>query len=311
MKKKKISILGIILFVILFLIEINIIDIDKIYNNLMNKEDKDKIIETNNLDNVKPDIVNSNLNVYFIDVGQADCILIQNNNENMLIDAGNNEDGKKLVEYFKNLGISKFKYVVGTHPHEDHIGGLDNIINEFEIEEVLLPDAYTTTKTFEDVLDAIDNKNLQITVPEINSNIYLGESNIKVLYTESKPDDLNDASIILRLDFGKTSFLFTGDSTTRVEKKILNENLKVDVYKVAHHGSSYSNSDLFLEKVKPKYGIISCEENNSYGHPHQEVIDLLNKHNITTYKTYESGTIIVSSDGQNITIKNMKTNTNG
>jgi ribonuclease BN (tRNA processing enzyme) len=171
MRKKKISLIGIFIFIFLFLCEINNINLNEIYSNLINKNNKDTIVETNKPEEIKPNIVESNLNVYFINVGQADCILIQNNDENMLIDAGNNEDGEKLVKYFKTLGITKFKYIVGTHPHEDHIGGLDDIINEFEIEEVLLPDAYTTTKTFEEVLDAIESKNLEITVPEINSNI--------------------------------------------------------------------------------------------------------------------------------------------
>lgn len=311
MRKKKISLIGIFIFIFLFLCEINNINLNEIYSNLINKNNKDTIVETNKPEEIKPNIVESNLNVYFINVGQADCILIQNNDENMLIDAGNNEDGEKLVKYFKTLGITKFKYIVGTHPHEDHIGGLDDIINEFEIEEVLLPDAYTTTKTFEEVLDAIESKNLEITVPEINSNIDLGEAKIKVIYTESNPDDLNDASIVLRLDFGESSFLFTGDATTRVEKQILDKELKVDVYKVAHHGSSYSNSKVFLDKVNPKYGIISCEKDNSYGHPHKEVIERLNHQKVTIYKTYEDGTIIVSSDGKNITINNTKTDTNG
>lgn len=311
MKKKKISIIGILIFIFLFLCEINNINLNEIYSNLINKNNEDTIVETNQPDEIKPNIVTSNLNVYFINVGQADCILIQNNDENMLIDAGNNEDGEKLVKYFKSIGITKFKYVVGTHPHEDHIGGLDDIINEFEIEEVLLPDAYTTTKTFEEVLDAIESKNLEFTVPEINSNIDLGEAKIKVIYTESNPDDLNDASIVLRLDFGENSFLFTGDSTTRVEKQILDKEINVDVYKVAHHGSSYSNSKTFLERVNPTYGIISCEKDNSYGHPHKEVIERLNNQKVIIYKTYEEGTIIVSSDGKNIDINTMKTDTNG
>jgi len=311
MKKKKISVLGIIIFIVLVLLEINNIKIKDIYNNIINKEKTDTIVEMNKIDDTKVNVVDSNLNVYFIDVGQADCILIQNNNESMLIDAGNNEDGEKVVNYLKSIGITRFKYVVGTHPHEDHIGGLDNIINEFNIEEVLLPDAYTTTKTFEDVLDALDKKNIQFTVPKVDSIFYLGEAQIKVLYTESNPNDLNDASIVLRLDFGHNSFLFTGDATQRVEKQILSKELEVDIYKVAHHGSSYSNSEEFLDKVNPSYGIISCEKDNSYGHPHKEVITNLNQRNIKIYRTDEIGTILISSDGKNIEIKNLKTDTNG
>ena len=123
------------------------------------------------------------LEVYFLDVGQADSILIRNNDEAMLIDAGNNEDGKLISNYITSLGIKDFKYVVGTHPHEDHIGGLDNIINDFNIDNVLMPDAITTTKTFTDVLDAIENKNMTYTVPVIGSTFTLGTANIEIIYT--------------------------------------------------------------------------------------------------------------------------------
>ena len=189
MKKKKISLVGIIIFILLIIIEINDININDLVNNIKNNKEEPKppIKEI--------ELINSNLSVYFIDVGQADSILISNNNEHMLIDAGNNEDGEKVVAFLKEKEITNFKYVVGTHPHEDHIGGLDDIINSFEIENVLLPNAYTTTKTFEDVLDAIDNKKLEITVPEIDSTFKLGDANITVLYSGDNPSDLKDASI--------------------------------------------------------------------------------------------------------------------
>ena len=128
--------------------------------------------------------IDGNLEVYFFDVGQADSILIRNNEEAMLIDAGNNEDGELLFKYINNLNITKFRYVVGTHPHEDHIGGLDNIINDFDIENILLPDAITTTKTFIEVLDAIENKNMNYEVPIIGDEFNLGDANIEVIYTK-------------------------------------------------------------------------------------------------------------------------------
>ena len=229
MKKKRVSLIGIIIFIILILIEIKGININDLSNNIKNNKEEKKEEQPVN----KIELVNSNLYVYFIDVGQADAILIQNNNENMLIDAGNNEDGEKIVKFLQEKEITQFKYIVGTHPHEDHIGGLDDIINSFEIENVLLPNAYTTTKTFEDVLDAIDNKKLEITVPKIDSTLKLGDANITVLYSGDNPSDLNDASIVLRLDFGENSFLFTGDATTKVEKEILNSLINsINLYKV-------------------------------------------------------------------------------
>ena len=258
-------------------------------------------------------ILNSseNLNIYFLDVGQGDSILISNNNHNMLIDAGNNEDGPLIVSFLKNQGIKEFDYVVGTHPHEDHIGGLDDIINNFPIQNILLPDAYSTSKTFEDVLDAIENKQLEITVPEIDSTFSLGDARIKVIYTGTDLQNLNNSSIVLKLTYGKTSYLFTGDATNSVEKSILDKDIKADVLKVGHHGSSTSTSAAFLNKVNPRYAIISVGQNNTYNHPSDTIIKRLQDKKIAIYQTAELGTIQLSSDGQRITITNYQTKTNG
>lgn len=257
-------------------------------------------------------IVSSDLRIYFFDVGQADSILITNNGHNMLIDAGNNEDGSKLVTYLQEeLQITKLEYVVGTHPHEDHIGGLDDIINNFDVENVYLPDVTTTTKTFEDVLDAIESKNLSITIPEIDNTFKLGEADFTVLYTGSNTKDLNASSIVLKMVFGNYSYLFTGDATEEVEEIIQNKNIDVDVLKVAHHGSSYSSTESFLEKVSPSYAIISVGENNSYNHPGEDTIKRLQKYTDKIYMTKDLGTIVLTSDGKEITIEGLKTDTNG
>jgi len=251
------------------------------------------------------------LKVYFLDVGQADCILIQNDEKNMLIDAGNNNDGELLVDYFKELNIDKFDYVVGTHPHEDHIGGLDDVINNFEIGTVYLPDVFTTTKTFEDVLDAIDSKNLSFKVPVIDDTFYLGDAKFSVIYTGDDMDDLNNSSIVLKMIFGDVSFLFTGDATDKVEDKILNKNIKADVLKVGHHGSKYSSTKNFLEKVSPKYAVISVGEDNIYNHPEDVILNRLDKLNIKVYRTDLMGSILVISDGINLEIDSFYTETNG
>lgn len=263
---------------------------------------------------LKPDtnIVTSDLNIHYIDVGQGDSILISNNNVNMLIDAGNNEDGELLVSYLKEeLNIEKLDYVVGTHPHEDHIGGLDDIINNLEVKNVYLPEAMTTTKTFEDVLDAIANNNLEITVPNIGEKITLGEAEIEVIYTGTEEKGLNESSVILKMTFGNHDYLFTGDTTEEIEKTILDKNLDVDVLKVAHHGSKYSSCNEFLNIATPDYAIISVGEDNSYNHPEPETITRLKKHTNKIYMTKDLGTIVLTSDGTNIEINNYKTNTNG
>lgn len=264
-------------------------------------------------DQVKQLNVDGDLNVYFIDVGQADSVLISNGDDNMLIDAGNNEDGSLLVSYLKELGIEKLDYAVGTHPHEDHIGGMDDIINNFEIETYMMPDVLSTSKTFEDVLDALAGKNLQYTTPTVGSDYKLGDATFKIIYVGESSGDLNDSSIVIKLSYGDNTFLFTGDATSKVEDEILksNVNIKSDVLKVAHHGSSYSTSDEFLNKVDPKYAVISVGKNNSYNHPSSSTLEKLNKRNIKTYRTDEDQTIIFTSDGENLTVKTVSTNTNG
>lgn len=255
--------------------------------------------------------VEGNLSVSFIDVGQADSILIRNGNYNMLIDAGNNEDGEKLVNYFKSLGIEEFTYVFATHPHEDHIGGMDDIINNFKIDNYYMSNKLSTTKTFMDVLDALDGRNLKYTVPNKGDTLKLGDANIKVIYPGDDKSNINDSSIVLKITYGKNSFLLTGDATSNVERKIYNEDIKSDVLKVAHHGSSYSSTDVFLDRVKPYYAVISVGKNNMYNHPSNKTLEKLNKRNIKVYRTDLDGTITFTSDGENLSVQTLETDTNG
>lgn len=254
---------------------------------------------------------NSSLEIYYLNVGQADSILINNNEQTILIDAGNNSDGENIAEFIKKLNIKDIDILVGTHPHEDHIGGLDNIINNFDIGKIYMPDVITTTKTFENVIDSIDNKNYEITIPKIDEEFYLENMKFKILYTGTDETDLNNTSIVIKMTYGTTTYLFTGDATDKTEKKIIDKDIKVDVLKVGHHGSSYSTTDDFLNIVNPQYAIISVGKDNKYNHPADSTIKKLNKNNITTYRTDKDGTIKITSDGKNINIEKIDVNLDG
>ena len=240
------------------------------------------------------------IKVSYLDVGQADSIIIQVDSENMLIDAGNNNDGKGIVKYLKDNNINNFKYVFGTHAHEDHIGGMDDIIKNFSIEHFYMPDVITTTKTFEDVLDALEDKQIRFETPNINDEFDLGSASIKVIYVDNDSSNLNNTSIVLKITYNNVSFLFMGDLEKDIESSLLESDIDSDVLKLGHHGSSTSTSEKFLSAVSPEYAIISVGKNNSYKHPKQVVLDRLNKHNIKYFRTDEDGTIIFTSDGNSI-----------
>lgn len=253
----------------------------------------------------------NNLKVYFIDVGQGDCILIEKNNKYALIDAGNNRDGKKLVNYFKELGITSFKYVIGTHPHEDHIGGMDDIIKNFNIEHYLMPDLTIPTPTFEEVLKQLEIKNIKYEVPEINSKFKLGDAKFTTIFLDKNEEDLNNSSIVLKLTYKNVSYLFMADAEKSVEAKILDKDIKSDVLKVSHHGTKYATTNEFLNVVKPTYSVISVGKNNDYGLPKQEILNRLRNKGIKVYRTDTKGTIISTTDGEGISFETIKTDTNG
>ena len=248
--------------------------------------------------------ITDNLEVYFIDVGQADSILIVNNDDAMLIDAGNNDDGEDVVNFIKEKGIQKLNYVIGTHPHEDHIGGLDDVIDSFEVENVMLPDITTNTKTFEDVIESIENKNLEITIPKIGDTFTIGEANCEVESSIIDKSNLNLASIVIRLEFGNTSFLFMGDAEEENEEQM---NLKTTtVLKVGHHGSTTSTSLDFLRQINPQIAVIMVGKDNSYGHPEKETLTKLNNIGSKIYRTDLNGTITIISDGNKCEVQTEK-----
>lgn len=233
----------------------------------------------------------TSLKVYFFDVGQADSMLIQNNGENMLIDAGNNEDGEMLVNNLKTLGVEKIDYLVGTHPHEDHIGGMDDIINNFSIGKIFMPNVTTNTKTFEDVIDAAKNKGLQIETPKIGDEFTVGSANCSVVYVGDDKENLNLSSIIIKLNYNNLSYLFTGDAEAEIENKI--DVGKINILKVAHHGSDTSSSEKFVKETAPEVAIILVGKDNSYGHPSDEIIKRYEEVGSKIYRTEEVGNIFI------------------
>ena len=251
------------------------------------------------------------LRVYFIDVGQADSIVLSINNHNMLIDSGNYNDRFKLTKYIKSLGINKFDYIIGTHAHEDHIGSMSYILNNFDFDHYIMPSTETKYNSYIYTIKSLNKKNKTLEEPIIDSNIKLDDVSCNIIYSDNDNEEINNNSIIMKCTFFNNSYLFTGDTTSDIEHKILDKDLKSDVLKVAHHGSRYSSSAVFLDKVNPKYAIIPCGVDNEYGYPHKVTLDKLNKLNIKIFRTDLDGTIISTSDGNNISFETIKTNTNG
>lgn len=245
------------------------------------------------------------LKVAFLDVGQGDSIFIElPNNQTMLIDAGNPENGTDVSKYIQDAGYSRIDYVVATHPHDDHIGGLPEIIKTFDVGSIYMPKVSNNTSVFENLLTEIDHKGYQITEAKAGVTILNdGDLNIDIVApVESSYKDLNNYSAVIKLDYGSTSFLFTGDAEKLSENEITAD-LNADVLKVGHHGSEYSSGPSFIEKVSPNYAVISVGKGNLYGHPSNETLKTLSAAGVTTFRTDYDSTIVFTSDGSEITVE--------
>lgn len=250
---------------------------------------------------------NSGLIVYFLDVGQADCTLIQlPNGEEVLIDAGNYGDGSYIKNYLENLNVDDIEYFILTHPHEDHIGSAKEIINNFNVKKIYMPDVLASSNLYESTMLAIENKDIETVFAKPGLKI-IDSPGLKLELLSPKSmyySELNEYSAVARLEYDNTSFLFTGDAESVSELEMLGGgfNLDSDVLKVGHHGGRTSSSIDFLKAVTPEYSIISCGEDNSYGHPHIETLNRLSDIGSEIYRTDELGTIVAVSDGKDISI---------
>lgn len=238
--------------------------------------------------------------IHFIDVDQGDSILVQVNNQNLLIDSGPSSAKEKLFNYLNSINVKTFNYIIATHPHEDHIGNMSSIINNFKVLNFYAPKATSNTKAFETMVESLSRKSLKINVIKANINSMDLGKNTKVEFfspNNSTYDNMNNYSPIFKITYGQTSFLFTGDAEELIESEVINKNynLKADLLKIGHHGSSTSTSKRFFESINPKISVISVGENNTYNHPTEKVLSTINNSKIL--RTDLDGNILITSDG--------------
>ena len=253
-----------------------------------------------------PDSTGDNiLRVHFLDVGQADCILLETDGQYLLIDGGNREDGRFVVSYLQRLGVEKLAAVICTHPHEDHAGGLAAVLAVYPATAIYAPTKTYASDIFDDFLKYTDQQGLEITIPAPGDELILGQAKLSFLGPTKSYAGINDTSIVLMAQFLETRFLFTGDMEAAAEADLLDYwdetmALDVDVLKVGHHGSDTSSSYRFLRETAPEYAIISVGADNSYGHPSEAVTSRLSDAGIPMLRTDELGTILAVTDGYEI-----------
>ena len=255
--------------------------------------------------NLGGDTESGTLEVHYLDIGQGDAILIKQGDAAMLIDAGNNSKGTQVWSYLLSQGVERLDYAIGTHPDADHVGGLDVVLYKLDCDMVFLPDCEKDTKTYEELMQTIDTRGQQAVVPGLGQMYSLGAAEFQILTDTKKDygDNTNDFSIAIRLTFGNNAFLFTGDAETEAEQDMLESGLplKADVYKAAHHGADTANTEDFLAAVAPGYCVISCGQDNTYGHPRAGFLNNLRSMGVNVFRTDEQGTIVAVSDGETIT----------
>ena len=254
---------------------------------------------------VQTPISGNGMTVHFIDVGQADCALVECDGEFMIIDGGNVGDGQMVVSYLKQMGVETLEAVVCSHAHEDHVGGLPAVLSVFNAETVYAPVTGYDTKVFRDFVSKTEANAGKITVPAPGDQFHLGSATCTVLGPVKEYEDPNHTSIVLKVSYGDSDFLFTGDSEVGPENDMIdywgqNFNWEMEVLKVGHHGSDTSSGYRFVYEVSPTYGVISVGEDNDYGHPHEEPLSRLKDAGLLIFRTDYLGHVIAQTDGKEI-----------
>lgn len=242
------------------------------------------------------------LYVHYIDVGQGDAELVCSNGEYMLIDGGEPSAADTLTDYLSALGVTRLSYVICTHGHADHCGGLSAVVESFEVDEVFISPYGSDAAAYAEFFDAVQDAGLDAEAPDMGVKYRLGEAQFEFLGPVEDHKNVNDDSLVLRLVYGDTSFLFTGDMTAKAEKELIDDGVSVrcDVLKVGHHGSSGSSCYRFLYEAQPKIAVISCADGNKYGHPHEETLSRLRDADVTVYRTDVDGSVVIFSDGMSV-----------
>lgn len=249
------------------------------------------------------------MSVYVIDVGQGSSTLLTTGKHSILIDAGENGKGQAVLDVLEALDIDRLDYMIGTHPHSDHIGGMDEVLDVIAVDTVIMPKLsekiMPTTKTYESVLSVLASKNIKTIAATPVKSYAVGAMKLDILGPAAEYDDLNNISVISKITFGNVCVLISGDAEKRAEKGVLDAgyNLASNLYIVGHHGSTTSSGKAFLDAIAPNYAAISCGLDNDYGHPHTEVLQALEDRSITVHRTDLNGTIVYTTDGANISIK--------
>lgn len=238
--------------------------------------------------------------IHFIDTGNSDAILIEQNGHAALIDGGDNNDERLIVDYIENLGISYLDYVFATHPDADHVGGLDAVIENFDIGNVFIGNGKVTTKTYRDFVNIMISKGVSPSVPLLGEKFPLGDATLKIVSVANEKD-VNNCSLVILYTYGNSKILLMGDADQSIEQKIdLASVGTVDLIKVGHHGSRTASNKAFIKAIDPTYAVITCGKDNKYGHPHKETLDTLNQQGIEIYRTDEMGDIIFDITKQSI-----------